>query len=340
MDFRAYVREYLQRLPIAHEAEIVEELAQHLEDIYREGRDAGLDHDAAWARAAGALPAAADDLARALRSASRTPPGRVADRWRAALDEPVPSAPGVFSMFTGLRRDCRYAVRTLLRESGLHGRHRDHAGPRDRRDRRGVQRRGRRAVEERPGRRPGSRRQRLHRLGRARDGESGRRRPGGDLFVSRLRRPARQRRARRPRRVCRHQPDARHRRPHRANRRAGRERQLLRRRRRASRRRPYLQPGGGPHRLGGPCRRAVARAVAAPLRRRDRHRRPIDHAQRQRLHGHRHRAARVRRIGSGRRAGSLGADGAAGRSAAALGRSACGGAWEVPACSASGTCGG
>ena len=119
MDFRAYVREYLQRLPIAHEAEIVEELAQHLEDVYREGRDAGLDHDAAWARAAGALPAAADDLARALRSASRTPPGRVADRWRAALDEPVPSAPGVLSMFTALRRDCRYAVRTLLREPGF-----------------------------------------------------------------------------------------------------------------------------------------------------------------------------------------------------------------------------
>ena len=119
MDFCAYVREYLQRLPIPHEAEIVEELAQHLEDIYREGRDAGLDHDAAWSRAAGALPAAADDLARALRSASRTPPGRVADRWRAALDEPVPSAPGVFSMFTGLRRDCRYAVRTLVRESGF-----------------------------------------------------------------------------------------------------------------------------------------------------------------------------------------------------------------------------
>ena len=69
--------------------------------------------------AADALPAAADDLARALRSASRTPPGQVADRWRAALDEPVPAGSRAFSMFTGLRRDVRYALRTLSRESGF-----------------------------------------------------------------------------------------------------------------------------------------------------------------------------------------------------------------------------
>ena len=120
MDFRPYVREHLPRLTIARESEIVEELAQHLEDIYREQRDAGLDHAAAWARATGALPAAADDLARALRSASRTPPGQAADRVRAALDEPVPAGRRAFPMMImGLRRDLRYAVRTLLRESGF-----------------------------------------------------------------------------------------------------------------------------------------------------------------------------------------------------------------------------
>jgi len=119
MDFRLYVREHLPSLTIAREAEIVEELAQHLEDVYRDARQEGLDHSAAWAKAVGTLPAAADDLARALRSASRTPPGRVADRWRAALDEPVPAREARFAMLTDLRRDVRYALRTLFRAPGF-----------------------------------------------------------------------------------------------------------------------------------------------------------------------------------------------------------------------------
>jgi len=119
MDFGRYVREHLPPLMIAREAEIVEELAQHLEDIYGEGLEAGLDHQTAWARAAAALPAAADDLAPRLRAASRMPPGRAADRWRAALDEPVPSSAGAFPMCTDLRRDFRYAVRTLVRAPGF-----------------------------------------------------------------------------------------------------------------------------------------------------------------------------------------------------------------------------
>jgi predicted permease len=119
MDFRSRVRARLPGLKIPRDAEIVEELAQHLEDLYHEGLDAGLDHAAAWSRASDALPAAADELARALRSAGRTPRGQVADRVRAALDEPAPSTSGAFSMITGLRRDVRYAVRTLVRQSGL-----------------------------------------------------------------------------------------------------------------------------------------------------------------------------------------------------------------------------
>ncbi|MPY89686.1 MAG: FtsX-like permease family protein [Luteitalea sp.] len=119
MDFRPYVREHLPPLMIAREAEIVEELAQHLDEIYGEARDAGLDHGAAFARAVGALPAAADDLARALRTASTTPPGRVADRLRAKLDEPVPPSAGAFPMFSDLLRDVRYAVRTFVREPGF-----------------------------------------------------------------------------------------------------------------------------------------------------------------------------------------------------------------------------
>src|SRR5687767_11427043 len=105
MDFRPYVRDHLPPLTIARDAEIVEELALHLADIYREGRNAGLDHAAAWLEAVSALPETPDDLATSLRSASRSSPGRVVDRWRAALDEPVPSAGGAFPMLNEVRRN-------------------------------------------------------------------------------------------------------------------------------------------------------------------------------------------------------------------------------------------
>ncbi len=119
MDFRPYVREHLAPLAIDREVEIVEELAQHLEEIYREARDEGLDHAAAWARAAGALPDAADGLARVLRTAVRAPPGRAADRMRAALHEPSPVSRGNSPMLTDLRRDLRYAFRALVRDPGF-----------------------------------------------------------------------------------------------------------------------------------------------------------------------------------------------------------------------------
>jgi predicted permease len=125
MDFRPYLRRNLPPLMLAREAEIVEELAQHLEEIYREARDSGLDHQAAYARAVAAVPEAAGDLARELREASRSSPARVADRVRAALDEPPsgPSSAGVFAMpastppvsrLTHLLRSCRYAINPRL----------------------------------------------------------------------------------------------------------------------------------------------------------------------------------------------------------------------------------
>ena len=84
MDFHQYVREHLPPLAIAREPEIVDELAQHLSDLYAEARDAGLDHDAALARASAALPEYSEDLAREIESASRSLPGLITDRWRAA----------------------------------------------------------------------------------------------------------------------------------------------------------------------------------------------------------------------------------------------------------------
>src|SRR4030095_5454 len=86
MEFRRYVREHLPSLEVPREEEIVQELAQHLEDVYRDAIATGLDHDAAWAQATAALPSAASDLAAALRTASRSPVNRAGHNGRAHLD--------------------------------------------------------------------------------------------------------------------------------------------------------------------------------------------------------------------------------------------------------------
>ena len=86
MDFRRYVRDRLPPLEIVREEEIVEELAQHLDDLYREGLASGLDDAAALARATATVPEAADELAAGLRTASRSPINRTADTWRAHLN--------------------------------------------------------------------------------------------------------------------------------------------------------------------------------------------------------------------------------------------------------------
>ena len=117
MDFRSYVREHLPTLNVPREEEIVDELAQHLEDVYREGLAEGLGDDAARTRATATLPSAANELSAALRTASRSPVSRAADAWRAHLDEPPRRFGG--SMFTGFRRDLRYALRTIFREPGF-----------------------------------------------------------------------------------------------------------------------------------------------------------------------------------------------------------------------------
>jgi putative ABC transport system permease protein len=109
MDFRSYVREHLPNLGVQREDEIVEELAQHLDDVYRDGRAGGLAHDAAWAEATNALPKAADELAAALCHASRAPAARAADAWRTRLNEPPTTSRGA------VLRDLVYAARTLAR---------------------------------------------------------------------------------------------------------------------------------------------------------------------------------------------------------------------------------
>ena len=56
MDFHRYVREHLPALTIAREPEIVDELALHLAELYREARASGLDHDDGAGTGDAALP--------------------------------------------------------------------------------------------------------------------------------------------------------------------------------------------------------------------------------------------------------------------------------------------
>ena len=121
MDFHQYVREHLPPLAIAREPEIVDELAQHLSDLYAEARDAGLNHEAALASASAALPEYPEYLAREIESASRSLPGLITDRWRAAIHEPVidSSRRGLSFMFHDFWRDFQYAVRMLARTPAM-----------------------------------------------------------------------------------------------------------------------------------------------------------------------------------------------------------------------------
>ena len=118
MDFDRFVRERLPSLAIGREPEIVHELAQHLSDLYEEARASGLDHEAAMARAAAALSESGESLGREIRLASRGRKGSAADRWTASW-EPFQDTSGGSSMFSDLRLDLKYAIRTLVRAPGF-----------------------------------------------------------------------------------------------------------------------------------------------------------------------------------------------------------------------------
>src|SRR5215831_17858113 len=110
-DWRPLIRARLLslRLDAARENDIVEELAQHLDDAYRELRAAGASHEDAMQKAVADMEDIDDRgvLAREMRplkQSSFTPP-------------PQPGAPAR-RLFPDLWQDVRYASRTLAQSRG------------------------------------------------------------------------------------------------------------------------------------------------------------------------------------------------------------------------------
>jgi putative ABC transport system permease protein len=118
MDFRRYVREHLPPLAVSRESDIVDELAQHLSDLYQEGLAAGLGHDEALARAAAAL-AEPERVAQELRRASGAGATARVERTEPSWNDPRRPSAGWWCALADLRRDLAYAVRTLGRTPGF-----------------------------------------------------------------------------------------------------------------------------------------------------------------------------------------------------------------------------
>jgi putative ABC transport system permease protein len=115
-DWRAIVRAHLPKLDIEHGPEIVDELAQHLADLYDEAIAGGRTPEEALAIARAALPARRDRLARDLAAARESAPRRAADRWIA--EAAAPERHWIARMLVDLRRDLTYALRSLRRSPG------------------------------------------------------------------------------------------------------------------------------------------------------------------------------------------------------------------------------
>jgi predicted permease len=103
MDFRQHVRSHLPALGVRREPEIVDEIAEHLSELYDESRLEGLTHEAALERAHAALPDYAAGFARELRTAAE-PLGPIKER---------------LSLWADARRDVRYGLRGLSQTPGF-----------------------------------------------------------------------------------------------------------------------------------------------------------------------------------------------------------------------------
>lgn len=97
------MRAHLPELRVRREPEIVDEIAEHLSELYDEARRDGLAHDVALERARAALPARM---------------GRFVGELRAAA-EPLGAAHGRFRVVSDMRRDFRYGLRLVFQTPGF-----------------------------------------------------------------------------------------------------------------------------------------------------------------------------------------------------------------------------
>jgi predicted permease len=97
MDFRQHVRAHLPALGIRREPEIVDEIAEHLSELYDDSRREGATHEMALDRAHAALPDYAAGFARELQAAS----------------EPLAPVRGRFMPWTDVGGDVRDGIRGL-----------------------------------------------------------------------------------------------------------------------------------------------------------------------------------------------------------------------------------
>ncbi len=119
IDWVSYVRRNLRlsALRPEREAEIVEDLARQLEDAYREALAAGMTEDEAVERA-GQHVADWGALSRELSASPRERLTRV-EQWQQRAEDQTVMRRGGFTMFTDLRQDVLYGLRTLRKNPGF-----------------------------------------------------------------------------------------------------------------------------------------------------------------------------------------------------------------------------
>lgn len=121
-DWRQYVREHLPPLNLggAREAEVVEELAQQLEQRYEEARLRGATEEEARADAEAQFPRWAE-LAAEIRTARRPVTGRLPEPIRAFQTEDPPRwmRRGKGRIMGDILQDLKYAIRTAAQQPGF-----------------------------------------------------------------------------------------------------------------------------------------------------------------------------------------------------------------------------